>query len=186
MPFKPKNFIIITGPSGAGKTSAATELFKRHADIRRLVTYTTRKKRDGEKNGVDYNFVSRKVFQKMIDNDELSEWSEVYENFYGNKLADMEKLSRANRFVVMVLDIAGAEKMKKIFPTAKTFFLTASVADLIERIKSRGKMEKSDLALRVKTAKKELAMTDDFDYVVPTKTGDIVGMAKKIEKVLGI
>lgn len=186
MDFNPENLVIITGPSGAGKTSAAQGFLKKHPDIARLVTYTTRAKREGEQDGVDYNFVNREDFQKMAKAEEFFEWAEVYGNFYGNRLDDLKKLCAKNKYAVMVLDIQGAEKIKNIFKNAIGIFLTATMEDLAERIKNRGKMDEAEFARRMETAKKELAMAKDFDYSVPTKTGDIEGMVVAIEKILGI
>jgi guanylate kinase len=186
MDFNPKNLVIITGPSGAGKTSAAQGFLKKHKNVARLVTYTTRPTREGERDGDDYNFVSREDFQKMAKAGEFFEWAEVYGNFYGNRLDNLKKLCAENKYVVMVLDIQGAIKIKNTFKDAIGIFLTASLDDLAGRIRNRGKMDEAEFARRMKTAEWELAMAKDFDYSVPTKTGEIDDMVLRIENILGM
>lgn len=184
MKFNPSNLIIITGPSGVGKTSVALALLKKHKNIKRLVTYTTRPRRPGEKNGRDYNFVSIADFKKILDGGEFFEHAEVYGNYYGNRLADLNNICEKNKFCLMVLDIQGAEKIKKEFSKSKSVFLTADFKELAQRLIKRGKMKKADFALRQKIAKKEMAKAEQFDYAVENKHEKLKETVKKIEKIL--
>jgi len=182
--FSPKNLIVITGPSGVGKTTIAEELMKKYKDIRRLVTYTTRKKRKGEKDGRDYNFVTEKKFKEMLNAGELFERAEVYENFYGNSLKDLKKICEKNKYCLMILDIQGAETIKKEFPKSIGVFLTVDFEELAKRIKARGKMSRKDFETRQKIAKREMKKAKKFDYAVENKPGKIEEAVKKIEKLL--
>ncbi|MFH1193956.1 MAG: guanylate kinase [bacterium] len=184
MKFNPSNLIIITGPSGVGKTSAALKLLKKHKNIKRLVTYTTRPRRPGERNGRDYNFVSAEKFKKMLDDGELFEHAEVYGNYYGNRLADLKNICEKNKFCLTVLDIQGAEKIKKEFSKSKGIFLTADFKELARRLIKRGKMKKDDFALRQKIAKKEMANARRFDYTVENKHEKLKETVEEIEKIL--
>jgi len=182
--FSPKNLIIITGPSGVGKTSVALELLKKHKNIKRLITYTTRPLRPNEKNGRDYNFTSEKNFKEMIKKGELFEWAKVYGNYYGNCLADLKNICEKNKFCLLVLDIQGAEKIKKKFPPARGIFLTTDFAELAKRLIKRGKMKKEDFALRQKIAKEEFSKAKFFDYAIDNKPGKLKEAVKEIEKIL--
>lgn len=181
-----KNLIIITGPSGVGKTSVALELLKKHADIRRIVTYTTREKREGEVDGVDYNFISEKKFKEILDHNEFFEYAKVYDHSYGNRLADLHNICSNNKFCLMVLDIQGAQKLKKEFPKSKGFFITASFEALAERLIKRGKMEEKDFATRQKIAKEEMEKAQIFDHKIENREGKLDEAVGDIEKILGV
>lgn len=184
MKFSPKNLIIITGPSGAGKTSVATKLLKKHKNIKRLVTCTTREKRPGERNGRDYYFLTKNRFKNLLAKKQFFEWAKVYENYYGSRLSDLKNLCEKNKFVLMVLDIQGAETIKKKFKSAEVIFITTDFAELAKRLIKRGAMKQEDFAIRQKIAKKELAIAKKFDYIVDNKQGKLKAAVKKIEKIL--
>lgn len=184
--FSPKNLIIITGPSGVGKTTVALELLERHKNIKRVVTYTTRKKRKGEIDGKDYNFVTLKKFEIMKKAGEFFEWARVYENYYGNSLKDLKKLCEKNKYCLMVLDIQGAEKIKKEFKKNIGIFLTVNFSELAKRIKARGKMFRRDFETRQNIAKQEIKKAKQFDFIVENKEGRVDETVEKIEKILKI
>nr|HPN73066.1 guanylate kinase [Candidatus Omnitrophota bacterium] len=108
--------VILSAPSGSGKTTIVSRLMESMDNISRSISYTTRPPRDGEKNGEDYIFVSREVFDKMRDNGEFLEWEENFGNFYGTSREQVEKLLDSGRDVVMSIDVKGARKAKKEFP----------------------------------------------------------------------
>ncbi|PIR66615.1 MAG: guanylate kinase [Parcubacteria group bacterium CG10_big_fil_rev_8_21_14_0_10_36_14] len=184
MEFNPKNLIVITGPSGVGKTTIALELLKKNKSIKRVVTYTTRKRRDSERDGRDYNFISEKIFKIMLDRGEFFEHAKVYENFYGNSLKDIKKLCKKNRFVLMVLDIQGAEKIKKEIPRAISIFLMAELRELSERIRKRGKILPKDFGTRTKLAKREINKARLFDYIIKNEPGKIDKTIERIKEIL--
>ena len=167
-------FIVITGPSGAGKTTIAKRLLKRLPNAARLVTTTTRKKRAGEKNGVDYIFVSKSSFEKMIANNELFEYAEVYGNYYGSQKATLEKMLTHYDTVIGVVDVAGARTIKKKLPFAITIFIAPeSISELTERIKRRGDTDEQELQNRIQTASDELQQAHIFDKVIINKNGKL-------------
>ena len=184
MNFDPPNLIIITGPSGVGKTSVAMKFLKKHKNIKRLVTCTTRERRPGERNGRDYYFLTKNKFKNLLVKKEFFEWAKVYENFYGSRLSDLKNLCEKNKFVLMILDIQGAVKIKKEFPKSIGIFLTTDFSELARRLIKRGKMKKEDFAVRQKIARKEMAVAKKFDYIVENEPGKLEKTVEKIERIL--
>ena len=186
MKFNPKNLVIITGASGVGKTTVAIELLKKHKNIKRVITYTTRKKRKSERDGKDYNFITTKEFKEMIKKNKFFEWAEVYGNYYGNSKDDLKNLCKKNKYCVMILDIQGAEKIKREVPNSIGIFVWADFEELAKRIEKRGKMKRKDFELRQKIAKNEIKKAKQFDYMVKNESGKMEKAVEKIEKILDL
>lgn len=184
MKFNPKNLIVLTGPSGVGKTTVALGLLKKHKNIKRVITYTTRKKRKDEKDGKDYNFITEKKFEKMHKAGEFFEWAKVYENYYGNSIEDLKKVCNQNKYCLIVLDVQGAEKIKKEISNSIGIFLSVNFEELAKRLIKRGKMKKEDFILRQKIAKLEMKKAKQFNYIVENQPDEKDKTIKKIEKIL--
>jgi len=159
--------LIISGPSGVGKDSVLRALKKRDLPLHHVVTANTRVPRPDEKEGVDYYFVSKSRFKEMIANDELLEYAEVYEDYKGVPKSEVRKAIETNKDVIFRLDVQGAERIKSLYPQAISIFLTpANQEEWFQRLGGRRLANEKDLDTRIETVKKELAVIDQFDYVV--------------------
>jgi guanylate kinase len=159
--------IVISGPSGVGKDSVIDEMKVRQVPFHFVVTATTRPPRTGEIDGVDYIFVSPDRFAEMIQDDELLEYSWVYDAFKGVPKEQVRQALASGKDVVMRVDVQGAAKIRHISPGALLIFLTAeNEEDLIRRLKKRRTETPEQFDLRIKTARNELERMAEFDYVV--------------------
>ena len=157
--------IILSAPSGAGKTTVANELLK-GKKIARVITATTRAPRLGEKDGRDYFFWSVADFEKAIKTKKMLEWAKVHVNYYGIPKSSLESVLKQGKCPLLVIDVQGAKTVKKLYKNAVTIFLTApSVAELKRRIASRCDGTKN-VNVRLKTALKELKQIKNYDYLV--------------------
>ena len=161
------NLIIVTAPSGAGKTTLVARMLERVDGIRPSISFTSRPARGGEKNGVDYHFVSRAEFQAMIDRGEFLEWAEVHGNPYGTSLKVVEDGLNAGLDVVTTIDVQGAERARMIYPDAvAVFILPPSLEALQRRLEARGSDDDGSRRLRLENARHELSHFPRFDYIV--------------------
>jgi guanylate kinase len=159
--------IVISGPSGAGKDTVVQLMQERGMLFHFVVTANTRPKREEEVHGVDYFFVSKEEFARMIEEDELIEYASVYSDYKGIPKQQVRKALASGKDVVMRLDVQGAETVRKLAPEALLIFLTTgSEEELVERLKARKTETPEELALRIATARKELKRVEAFDYVI--------------------
>ncbi|RMD45156.1 MAG: guanylate kinase, partial [Aquificota bacterium] len=168
--------IILSSPAGGGKTTLSNFLLSEIPNLVRITTCTTRKPRPGEKNGIDYIFLSKEEFEKMIENEELLEYAVVHGNYYGTpKKAVLEEIEKGND-VLLIIDVQGMRHIKKRFENLITIFLIPpSFEELINRMKKRGDSEE-EIKKRLETAKKELPAWKEYDYIV---INDIIEKAKE-------
>ena len=158
---------ILTGPSGAGKSTIAEEILKKEKNLTKVITCTTRSIRDGEKDGIDYRFVSKEEFEKFIRKDMLLERATVYDYYYGSLRDDVEKIMESGKSVLFVVDVQGAMTIKAKFRGAVDIFIkTPNISVLRERLEKRKKDSKDVIAQRVQSASGELALESEFSYVV--------------------
>ena len=150
-----------------------------------VVTATTRPKRAGEKNGVDYHFLSWKEFQQMIDKHQLLEWANVYGNYYGvPKDEIISALSKGVDAIVKV-DVQGAATIKKILPQAVFIFLMPpSGEELEKRLRRRHSESSTDLALRLERAKGEIKSLPIFDYVITSRQNKVDEVVSQIDTIV--
>ncbi|MCJ7824199.1 MAG: guanylate kinase [Anaerolineales bacterium] len=159
--------IVISGPSGVGKDSVLQRMKERDLSLHFVVTATSRPQRENEVHGVDYFFVTQDEFEKMIENGELIEHALVYEDYKGIPREQVHKALRSGRDVIMRLDVQGAATIRKLYPEALLIFLsTNSEEELIQRLEARRTENPESLALRLRTAHKELGQVELFDYYV--------------------
>ncbi|UMZ73292.1 guanylate kinase [Natranaerofaba carboxydovora] len=162
--------IVLSGPSGVGKGTVRDELFRVNDNIIYSVSITTRQPRKGETDGKDYFFSSKNNFFKMIENNELLEWAEVYGNYYGTPRQFVEKNLENGKDVILELDIQGALQVQDSFPEGVfIFLLPPSISELKERIKRRGTEAKEDLDKRLGAAKEEIYIAREYHYVIVNK-----------------
>jgi guanylate kinase len=130
--------IILTGPSAAGKTTVAKKLLRRKSlNLKKFITCTTRPKREGEVNHKDYHFLTEDAFKNAIKNKEMFEWSKVYGHYYGSRKKDLDKDLKGKKSIIMIVDVQGVKKLKKMLPTCCIFFIDISKKTLIKRLKDR-------------------------------------------------
>jgi len=164
------SLVILSGPSGSGKTSVAREVCKRIGLDKTYfsISTTTRKPREGEKNGVDYFFVSKDEFLEDIDNNQFLEWAEVHGNYYGTSLKPIKEALNAGKIVFLDIDVQGFESIRKIYPEFITsvFITTKNKNILIERLKNRGTETEESLKVRLMNALNEMKKIDEYDYLL--------------------
>ena len=157
---------VISGPSGAGKGPICKEILE-NENIRLSVSMTTRAPRDGEIDGVNYFFVSKEEFQKIIEERGFLEYAEVYGNFYGTPKMEVMDMMNAGIDVVLEIDIQGALQIKEAYPEAVfIFILPPSMSELRKRITGRGSETEESLELRLGETLNEIAYIDKYDYCV--------------------
>ena len=177
--------LVLSGPSGVGKDLLLSRLREAGRPYHFTVTATTRPERIGEYDGVDYHFVSKQEFEAMIANDELLEWANVYDNYYGVPKAQVSDALNKGLDVILKIDVQGAETVRKIVPDALFIFLAPpSEAELERRL--RGRRSESDEALttRIEQAQRELQEAARFDYTVVHHTDATDEAALKIEDII--
>ena len=158
---------IVSAPSGAGKTTLVERLVEQLPNLRMSRSYTSRLARDGEADGVDYNFVSRERFEEMIAAGDFLEWDEVVGNLYGTCANDTERLLEEGFDVVLVIDVQGARKVRAAgLDTTTVFVMPPSFGELEHRLRSRSKDSEEAIQRRLEVARAEVAAFADYDFVV--------------------
>lgn len=158
---------IISAPSGAGKTSLVAELLNRLDNLQVSVSHTTRPSRSGEKDGIDYHFVSHQQFETMVEQQQFVEHAKVHNNYYGTSEEWVNSTLKKGIDVILEIDWQGAEQVRKKFPISKSIFiLPPSKQALFERLKGRGQDSDEVIDQRVAAAKEEISHYHDADYLV--------------------
>ena len=161
--------VVLAGPSGVGKSSVVHELRALYPDLWFSVSATTRAQRPGERDGVDYRFVSPDEFDHMIKNDELLEWAEIHGGMHrsGTPREPIEQRLAAGKPALVEVDLAGARNLRRAMPEAFLVFLSPPSWDaLVERLVGRGTEPPEVVERRLRTAREELAAQSEFDAVV--------------------
>jgi guanylate kinase len=161
--------LIITAPSGAGKTSITHHLMKQFSQLAFSVSAATRQARDTEKNGVDYYFISSEEFKQKIKDKEFAEWEMVYEGkYYGTLKSELERIWANNQVPVLDIDVKGALHVQQQYPinTLSIFIEPPSIDVLKTRLESRGTETKESLSARVSKASYEISFKIHFDKVI--------------------
>jgi guanylate kinase len=158
---------VVSAPSGTGKTTVVERLVQRVPDLAMSRSYTSRPAREGETDGVDYNFITRVRFQAMIDGDAFLEWADVFGNFYGTCAADAERALAGGRDLVLVIDVQGARQVRaRCTDTVGVFVLPPTFAVLEQRLRGRSLDTGEAMQRRLLTARAEVAAFTEYDYVV--------------------
>jgi len=158
---------IVSGPSGAGKTSICTPALKEFEGIHPSVSFTTRTPRKGETDGVDYRFIDDAEFDRMSAADEFVESAEVHGNRYGTSRKAIAEALAAGKDLLLDIDVQGARQVKAVYPdSVSVFLLPPSRARLRERLQGRGTESAETLAKRLDNACREIAAFGEYEYVI--------------------
>jgi guanylate kinase len=161
------NLIIVSAPSGAGKTTLVAGALERDNRVRSSISYTSRRPRADEEQGAHYHFVSRAEFEAMIANGDFLEWAEVHGNLYGTSRRAVEEIRSAGLDVILTIDIQGAAQARKLFSDAiSVFIMPPSLDALTRRLENRGTDTAYDRRLRLDSSLHEMEQYVNFDYVV--------------------
>jgi guanylate kinase len=161
------NLIIISGPSGSGKSTLIHRLLAARPELLFSVSHTTRPPRENEVCGRDYHFVSKSVFQKMMQNHEFAEWAEVHGHYYGSSWREIRKKSGKGRILVLDIDVQGARSIKRQFPEAMAIFvIPPSLAELKKRLIKREMKWNKETRQRLQRALKELSEYGLYEYLI--------------------
>ncbi|MEK6408274.1 MAG: guanylate kinase [Acidobacteriota bacterium] len=161
------NLIVVSAPSGAGKSSLAEQVLKRVPDVRFSISYTTRELRGDEQHGVDYYFVSEEEFRAMGERDEFLESAEVHGNLYGTHEQPVEEMLSQGLDVMLDIDVQGAEQVRRRVPDAILIFVLPPSREILEaRLRARNLNEPADVERRLRNAGIEVQLYERFDYVV--------------------
>jgi guanylate kinase len=166
---KPKrgHLFIISAPSGAGKTTLAKAVLQQFTDMLYSISYTTRKPRVEERDGVDYHFVSKQDFKKGIKKGRWAEWAEVYGNYYGTSSEFIEKSLSSGCDILLDIDVQGTLQILKHYPDSVTIFiLPPSMNALKKRLEMRGSDSKAVIEKRLVNARKEMAQKDLYRHII--------------------
>lgn len=158
---------IVSAPSGAGKTSLCNELIDILPDLRHSVSYTTRSPRPGERDGVDYFFVSKNCFDQMVRDGEFAEWAEVHGNHYGTALRTLEENRSRGINLILDIDCQGARQLKSSCGDAVfIFILPPDFSELRRRLEGRKSDSSAVIEARLKVAMSEMQESSWYDYVI--------------------
>lgn len=158
---------IVSAPSGAGKTTLVERLVEQVPHLKMSRSYTSRLAREGESDGVDYNFVTRERFEAMVAVGEFIEWADVFGNLYGTSAADTERILASGCDLVLVIDVQGARKVRRRgFETTAIFVMPPSMEVLERRLRGRSKDSEEAIQRRLAVARLEVAAFTEYDFLV--------------------
>lgn len=178
-----KKFYVISGSSGVGKGTVIKEFLRRNSDFRLSISCTTRGKRDGEIDGVNYFFLNKDEFQNCINNNEFLEWEEFSGNFYGTKREFVEKCLENDENLILEIDTKGALQVKSLMDNAVLIFIAPpSIEELEKRLRGRHTETEEAIQRRLNSIKLEIENSKQFDYIVVNDT--VENAVKELEKII--
>jgi guanylate kinase len=160
--------LVLSGPSGCGKSSLISEILKTEKDIYFSISTTTRPIREGEKEGVNYHYISVEQFEKEIEEGAFLEWAKVHGNYYGTSLKPIYRAIEEGKLVILDIDVQGHAIVREKFPRILTsvFLTTPSKAELKRRLLHRGTDSESVIETRLKNAVNEMDRIDEYEYLL--------------------
>ena len=177
--------VVLSGPSGVGKDAVLARMKKLGRPFYYVVTATTRPKRAGERNGVDYHFLSLKEFQQMMDKHQFLEWANVYGNYYGVQKGEITSALSKGLDVIVKVDVQGAATIKEILPQAIFIFLMPpSGEELEKRLRKRRSESSEELAMRLERAEEETKSLPIFDYVITSHQNKLDEVVSQIDTIV--
>lgn len=179
-----KKLYVISGSSGVGKGTVIEGFLKKNPSFGLSISYTTRQKREGEQEGVNYFYVSKDDFKKSIENDEFLEWAEFSGNCYGTKKEYVQKCLGADKDLILEIDTQGALQIKEKMPSAVLIFIEPpSYQDLEARLRNRNTESEEAIAKRLDFVKLEMKNAEKFDYkIVNDQLNQAISELEKIIK----
>ena len=158
---------VVSGPSGSGKSTLIRELRQKVPGLGYSISHTSRPPRGQEKNGVEYHFVSKESFQKMVENGEFVEWAEVYQDLYGTSVSSLRSQITMGLDVIMDIDVQGARNIKDHFKHAILIYVLPPSLEILEkRLRERGTDDEKAIRTRLKKAGKEIKNCVSYDYLL--------------------
>ena len=172
------NLYIVSAPSGSGKTTLLDRIVAKFDDLIFSVSYTTRRPRGRERDGVEYFFVGRDEFHGMVNRGEFIEWADVHGNYYGTSRRFVDENLENGKSVILDIDVHGKEQVQEKVPDAVTIFLLPpSYGELERRLKARQLEDEETIRMRLAMAKKEIQRYRDYDYIIVNDKIDESGVA---------
>jgi guanylate kinase len=168
MPSSTPRLIVLSAPSGAGKTTLCSRLLADFGQVRLSISTTTRAPRGKEQNGVDYHFVSKQRFEQEIAEGHFAEWALVHGNYYGTSKHTIEEFFVEGYSVLLDIDVQGAASLKKVYDSrCVTIFIAPPSMEVLEtRLRSRGTDPEESIQRRMKNAREEMARSGEFDHLL--------------------
>ena len=177
--------VVVSGPSGVGKSTIIAELARRRPQVIPIVTTTTRAQRAGEIDGVHYHFVGEDEFQRLIDTDGLLEYANNHGHWYGTPIGQVRGILAAGRDAILTISPEGARNVRRLVPDALLIFvMPPSLEDLAERLRGRGSESEASMERRRRDAERWMAESTDYDYAVVNETGRPEEAAEQIWEII--
>lgn len=177
--------VVISGPSGVGKDATIARMRQEGNKFHYVVTATTRDKRPGEVNGVDYYFLTENNFRERIKNDDFLEYAKVYNNMYGVLKSEVRQALAKGEDVIIKVDVQGAATLKRKIPNAIFIFLMPpSIDELEERLKKRNADSENSVNIRIGKAEEELKVREMFNHIVVNTKGDLDKTVQSVKELI--